>query len=194
MPSRFSITYALLWLERARQTSDGRNISFLRLIVPSGKAASLAYRIGALNPRLAMHVCELNSLEERIERVDPCGNGNVNSWLAPRRECENLKSRASGALEPILKHAPDAITAHAVPQEQEVVLRFRGLPFTNWKDGQVHFACDGSWEELTWASEARLKQLLVRRQNFRNPLASDTRHSLYRAHAERWMQSLVMQV
>jgi hypothetical protein len=42
-------------------------------------------------------------------------------------------------------------------------------------------------------SENRLRQLLTRLQNFRNPLASDTRHSLYRAYAERWMQSLVMQ-
>jgi hypothetical protein len=117
--------------------------------VPAGKAASLAHRIGALNPRLAIHVYELNLLHERIERVDPCGNGNINSWLVPRRESENLKNRASSALEPVIKQAPDAITAHAVPQEQGVVLRFRGLPFASWKDGQVHFGCEGTWEELS---------------------------------------------
>jgi hypothetical protein len=188
-----SLTYALLWLERARQTSGGKNVSFLRLIVPSGKAATLSHRLGSLNPALAIQVYELNSLNEHIERVDPCRDGNVSSWLVPRRESESLKRRAGGALEPIVRQVPDAITVHAIPQEQEVMLRFRGLPFANWKDGQVHFGLDGTWEDLTKASESRLKQLLLRLRNFRNPLASNGRHPLFRAHAERWMQSLVMQ-
>jgi hypothetical protein len=188
-----SLTYALLWLERARQTGGGNNISYLRLIVPAGKSAMLRHRIGALNPQLAIQVYELNAVDERIERVDPCSNGNMSSWLVPRRESENLKNRASGALEPIVKRAPEAITMHTLPQEQEVVLRFRGLPFASWKDGRVEFGCDGQCEELTRSSEGRLKQLLGRLQNFRNPLANDTRHPLYRAYPERWMQALVMQ-
>jgi hypothetical protein len=74
------------------------------------------------------------------------------------------------------------------------MMRFRGLPFASWKEGQVHFGSEGgTWEELTRASESRLRNLLIRLRNFRNPLASNTRHSLYRAYAERWLQSLVMQ-
>lgn len=187
-----SLTYALLWLQRARQSSGKGSVSFLRLILPAGKTASLSHRLAALNPQLAIQVYELNSLHERIERVDPCGNGNVNTWLVPRREAELLKSRASEALASILALSPEGMSMHAVPQEQEVVLRFRGLPFARWRDGRVYFGSGATWEELSGRNEDKLKRLVVHLQDFRRPLASDTRHPLYRAQAERWMQSLVM--
>jgi hypothetical protein len=168
-------------------------VSFLRLIFPEGKSGLLAHQLGALNPRLAMQIYELNSLHERLERVDPCRNGNVSSWLVPRRESELVKSCASEALAPIVALAPEAVSAHVVPQEQEVVLRFRGLPFAKWRDGRVYFGSDTEWQELSGGKENRLKQWVLKLQNFRNPLASNLQHPLYRAQAERWMQSLVMQ-
>ncbi len=188
-----SLTFALLWLERARQRGGQGNVSFLRLILPEGKSGLLAHQLGALNPRLAIQIYELNSLQETVERVDPCSNGNVNSWLVPRRESELLKGRANGALTPIVALAPEAISADAVPQEQEVVLRFRGLPFARWQDGRVYFGSDAVWEELCGGNENRLKQLVLSLRTFRNPLASNPRHPLYRAQAERWMQSMVKQ-
>ena len=130
-----SLTYALLWLERARQSAKKGFVSFLRLILPAGKAGALAHRLGALSLQLALQVYELNSLQERMERVDPCSNGNVNTWLVPRREADLLKSRANEALAPIVALSPEAITMHAVPQEQDVVLGFAGLAIARWKDG-----------------------------------------------------------
>jgi len=47
-------------------------------------------------------------------------------------------------------------------------------------------------EELNADNEVALKQFVLNLQNFRHPLASDTRHPLYRAQAERWMQMMVM--
>jgi len=188
-----SLTFALLWLERARQAGGHGNVSFLRLILPEGKSRLLAHQLGALNPRLAVQIYELNSLHERVERVDPCSNGNVSSWLVPQRESELLKGRASGALAPLVALAPEAVSAHVVPQEQEVVLRFRGLPFAKWKDGQVYFGSEADWEKLCRENEHEMKQLMLNLKNFRNPLASNPRHPLYRAQAERWMQSLVTQ-
>ena len=187
------LTYALLWLERARQTSGNGYVSFLRLILPEGKSGLLAHQLGALNPRLAIQIYELNSLNERVDRVEPCSNGNVNSWLVPRRESELLKSHASGDLAPIVAMAAEAVSAHVVPQEQEVVLRFRGLPFAKWKEGRVYFGSEGIWEELCSGNEHELKQLVLNLKNFRNPVASNLRHPLYRAQAEGWMQSMVMQ-
>src|SRR5208282_3868961 len=49
-----SLTFALLWLERARQAGGRRLVSFLRLILPQGKSGLLAHQLGALNPRLVM--------------------------------------------------------------------------------------------------------------------------------------------
>jgi hypothetical protein len=93
----------------------------------------------SLHPQLAIQICELNSLHEQITRLEPCADGNLNTWLIPRRESEILKSRASGMLAPIVAMQPEAISVHAIPQEQEVVLRFRGLMFARWSDGRVRF-------------------------------------------------------
>jgi len=188
-----SLTFALLWLERARQTGGHGHVSFLRLILPQGKCGLLAHQLGALHPQLVVQIYELNSLHERVEHVDPCGNGNVTSWLVPRRESELLKTRASEALAPIVALAPEAISTHVLPQEQEVVLRFRGLPFARWKDARVYFGGGADWEELSKGNDHRLSQLVLKLQNLRGPLASNLRHPFYRAHAERWMQSLAMQ-
>ena len=113
-------------------------------------------------------------------------------WV-PRRGAESVKHRASEALAPIVALAPEAVSAHVVPHEQEVVLRFRGLPFARWQDGRVYFGSDTEWEELRGENENRVKQWVLKLRNFRNPLTSNLRHPLYRAQAERWMQSLVMQ-
>lgn len=187
-----SITYALLWLERARQSHGHGNLSGLRLILPKGKAASLASRLWAIDTRLALQVYERDAQREILERVDPSANGNINAWLVPHRESQLLLDRAALAIAPVVALAPDAIRAHAAPQVQEVVLRFRGLPFARWADGQITFGMDGHWEELTASNEVALKQLVLNLENFRHPMASDMRHPLYRAQAERWMQTLVL--
>lgn len=186
-----SLTYALLWLGHARQSPARGLISFLRLILPAGTAGSFSDRLRALNPQLAIQVFEQNSLNEQITRVEPYADGNVNTRLFPRREVELLKSRANDALAPIVALVPEAISIHAVPQEEEVVLRLRGLTFARWQDGRVYFGIGTKMEELSSATENRLKRLVTQLHNFRSPLARDTRHPLYRAQAERWMQALV---
>ena len=186
-----SLTFALLWLERARG-SKGKPVSFLRLILPEGKASLLRHQLGSLDPRLAIQVYELNSLHEDIERVDPVSDGNVNTWLVPRRESELLLSKATSDLARIIAMAPEAISVHALVRESEAVLRFRGLPFARWKDGQIFFWRRSAWRELGLRTEQELQRLILDLRTFRNPLASDLRHSLYRVQAERWMQAMVM--
>jgi len=70
-------------------------------------------------------------------------------------------------------------------------LRFRGLAFARWHENKIFFGSDSTWEELRKKNEPALRQLIANLQNFRNPLASNVRHTLYRAQAERWMQTLV---
>jgi hypothetical protein len=188
-----SLTYALLWLERARQAGKKGAVSFLRLILPAGKSALLAHQLSALDARLAVQVYELNALNEQIERVDPRTNGNVSSWLLPPRECELLLDRVRDDLAPIVAMAPEAICAHAAPYQQEVVLRFLGLPFALWREGRVYFGNRATWKELSSKNQHELRKLLTSLKKFRNALASDLQHPLFRAHAERWMQAKVMQ-
>lgn len=112
-----SLTFALLWLERARG-SKGKPVSFLRLILPEGKASLLRHQLGSLDPRLAIQVYELSSLHEDIERVDPVSDGNVNTWLVPRRESEVLLSKATSDLARIIAMAPEAISVHALARKR----------------------------------------------------------------------------
>ncbi|HVM75446.1 MAG TPA: hypothetical protein VMT75_07370 [Candidatus Saccharimonadales bacterium] len=188
-----SLTYGLLWLDRARQAAANRNLSFLRLILPLGNSTALAHRLAALSPQLAVQVYELDLFDERIVRVEPCKNGNVSSWLVPRRESQLLLDRSEGALASIVASAPEAITRHAVPAEQEVALRFRGLAFARWSEKGTRFGITTAMEELTSATQHKLDKLVKYLKRFRDPGASDTRHALYRAQPERWMQSLIAQ-
>jgi hypothetical protein len=186
-----SLTYGLLWLEKSRQSAKRAALAVLRLILPKGKSAVLANRLRALDERFTIEVYELDSRRETLERVDPCATGNVSSWLVPRRETQLLLDRASSALAPLIALSPESIRAHASPHTQEVVLRFRGMAFARWHENKVFFGSDSTWAELRNKNEPALKQLIANLQNFRNPLASNVRHPLYRAQAERWMQTLV---
>ena len=188
-----SLTYGLLWLEKSRQSAKRAALATLRLILPKGKSAILANRLRALSERLAIEIFELDPRRETLERVDPCATGNVASWLVPRRETQLLLDRASSALAPLIALSPESIHAHASPHTQEVILRFRGLAFARWHENKIFFGSDSTWEELRSKNEPALKQLIANMQNFRNPLASNVRHALYRAQAERWMQTLVHQ-
>jgi len=188
-----SLTYGLLWLEKSRQSAKRAGLATLRLILPKGKSAIVANRLRALREGLAVEVYELDPLSETLNCVDPCANGNVASWLVPRREMQLLLDRASSALAPLIAFSPESIRAHATPHSQEVVLRFRGLAFARWQQNKIYFGSDSTWEELRNKNEPALKQLIANLQNFRSPLASNVRHALYRAQAERWMQTLVCQ-
>ncbi|HKM66826.1 MAG TPA: hypothetical protein VJX70_06640 [Candidatus Acidoferrum sp.] len=188
-----SLTYGLLWLERSRQSAKRGTLAALRLILPKGKAGMLANRLQALSQGAAVQIYELDALRETLEQVEPCASGNVASRLVPRRESQLLLDRATPALSPIMALSPDSIRAHALPHNQEVVLRFRGLAFARWHENKVYFGSDSTWAELRASNEHALKQLISNLQNFRNPLASNVRHTLYRAQAERWMQTLVCQ-
>ena len=92
----------------------------------------------------------------------------------------------------IMALAPEAVSVHALLREGEVVLRFHGLPFARWKDGRIFYWRRSAWRELGPRNEQGLQQLILDLKTVRNPLASDLRHSLYRAYAERWMQAMVM--
>ncbi len=188
-----SLTYGLLWLDRSRHATKRTTLNTLRLILPKGKSDVLANRLRAVDTRLALQVFELDFEREVLETVNPLASGNVASWLVPRREAQLLLDRANPVLAPIVAMAREAIRAHASPNTQEVLLRFRGLVFARWHENKIYFGSDGVWQELRPDTERALKQLVANLHNFRNPLAGNLRHPLYRAQAERWMQTLVCQ-
>jgi hypothetical protein len=87
--------------------------------------------------------------------------------------------------------APRAISLHPSAASKEVWLRFRGLPIATWDEGRVFFGIDERRDVLTATSRPALKRLLHDLEVYRHPLATDTRHPLYRAQPERWLEAIV---
>ena len=185
------LTFALLWLDRAQKSSRRGIVAGLRLVLSKGALGVVAHHLRSLNPRLNLEVYELDPVREILERVDPRSAGNLETWLVPRREAQSLLDRARPAIDPIVACASDAITVHPIVQSGEVWLRFRGLAFAHWDDGQVFFGTGDRPEKLGAASWPKLGRLLSDLEIHRHPLAANTRHSLYRLQPERWLESLV---
>jgi hypothetical protein len=102
-----------------------------------------------------------------------------------------LLDLAQAAISPIVNLAPQAISVHPLAQSREVWLRFRGLAFAHWQDGCVYFGTDDRTEKATSANWPALKRLVSDLGIHRHPLATDTRHALYRLQPERWLESIV---
>jgi hypothetical protein len=186
-----SLTFALLWLRHVRESSGREAIRCVRIILPKKACGTVAHRLAALDPRVGVELYEHDPALNILEKIDPRRAGNLDTWLVPHRESETLLKQARPALDAIIAMAPKAVTAHPAPQSREVWLRFRGLPFARWDEGRVFFGINDAREELTPASRPSLKRLRHELEVHRHPLASDTRHPLYRAQPERWLDSIV---
>jgi hypothetical protein len=186
-----SLTFALLWLERARQSSRRGTIAGLRLILPKGGTRVVAQRIGALRSQLTLELYECDPVREVLEKLDPRTAGNIDSWIVPQRETQSLLDRAAGDLARVLALAPRAISVRPSVASGEVWLRFRGLAIAKWDEGRVFFGTDEQSQELSQASWPACKKLVADLELHRYPLASDTRHKLYRSQAERWLEAII---
>jgi len=186
-----SLTFALLWLERLRGSSAVRgSIGELRVILPAKSSSGVAHLCGALGRNVSVRLFELDARSEVLEEVDIPAAGNLDSWLVPHREFAALLDRARPMLSPIVALAPRSITLHPV-QGRVIVLRFRGLPLAYWEEGQVFLSLGESRQAVAGDARKVLAPKIHELDSHRNPLASDTRHALYRAQPERWLESLI---
>jgi hypothetical protein len=185
-----SLTFALLWLERARKSCRGGPVG-VRIIVPKGIYGAILHRAAALHESLPLEIWEWDPCSETLRRIGPGAAANLDSRIVPNRETQLLWDRAYDALEPILRMEPRAITQHALVESREVWLRFRGIALARWADGRVYFGAGDPRQKLTRESQPALKCLVNELATYRHPLATDTHHALYRAQPERWLESLV---
>ena len=185
------LTFGLLWLDHLRSSTRIQgSVAGLRLILPSSGVRSVAHSCAALACSLGVRLFALDSRLEVLEEVNANEAGNVDSWLVPHRDFQNLLDRAQSTLAPIVALAPRHITLHPT-QSRAVILRFRGLQFAAWEDGQLFFLQGESLQLIRGDATALLKAKLHELELHRNPLATDTRHALYRAQPERWLEALV---
>jgi hypothetical protein len=186
-----SLTYGLLWLEHARKSARSNAVAGLRLILPKGDIAAIAHRLAALHPQINVELFVHDPALETVEKMDPRDAGNISTWLVSCKERQSLFDQARPALEPILALARKSISMHAGPHAREVILRFRGWTFARWKDGEISVYVKEGWEKIADSAESHLKKLVRHLETHRSPLSTDSRHALYRAQAERWLECMV---
>jgi uncharacterized protein (DUF2384 family) len=197
------LTFGLLWLDWCRNHVTRRVVAGLRLFFPeeSGDAAVqlTAHRLAALAPETRVELFTFDERAGRVTPLDACDRGNLQTWLAPHREFERLRTEARDVAERIVALAPDAID-HVVRispagAATDVLFRFRGLEFARWHAGQLTFPSalneaesHRAWRSGEWSELEALVQMLGQ---FRRADAADRNHLLYRAAPERWLERLV---
>jgi len=185
------LTFGLLWLDHVRSRKSRKPIGRLRLFFPEDTGSIISHRLKAVSPTTAVELYAYDAGTGRVRRVDPKDTGNLKTWLVPRREIEAVVSQARGAIEPICRLNPTAITAQPISGTSEVALRFRGLLFARWAQGTVFFGI-GTEKPLSSSSRPELERLVRELDRYRSPVSGSPRHRLYRAQPERWLQSLVV--
>jgi hypothetical protein len=193
------LTFGILWLDWTRSHAGKRAVEGLRLFLPEGSTRAVRERILALSPATRVEIYELSGPDARMQKMDPCDAGNLESWLTTRGQIEAAVAAARGAFARIRALSPDSsdvardLTARVVPRTHDVAFGFRGLEFAWFSPEGISFGTGDSRRRLTAATEPALERLLHQLDLHRSALAEETNHILYRAAPERWLETLIQE-
>jgi hypothetical protein len=185
------LTFGLIWLDRTRDRARGRSVRGLRLFLPRGTSAITAHRLTALASPQEIELYEYDPLHWRLRRIAISDAGNLATWLVPCREVDHALTIAMPEVERIKRLAPDAIRVAVTAPAQDIALRFRGMEFARWRQGMMWFGLGDHQQILTTERWSALEKLVHDLETNRHPLAADTKHRLYRAQPERWLETMV---
>ena len=185
------LTFGLIWLQQARDRAKRYSVYGLRLFLPRGSSSVTAHRMAALASPQEVELYEYEPVYWRVRRIARSNAGNLATWIVPRREIEQAIAAAMPLAERIRHLAPDAIRIGVAAATQEVTLRFRGLEFARWRMGAMWFGLTDHQRVLTPEKWGALETLVRQLETHRHPLASDTKHRLYRGQPERWLETMV---
>jgi hypothetical protein len=185
------LTFGLIWLDRVRDRPRRQPVRGLRLFLPRGTSVTTAHRLTALASPHEIELYEYDPLHWRMRRVAISDAGNLATWLVPRREVDQALATVLPEAERVRRLAPEAIQVGVAAPTQDVTLRFRGLEFARWRQGVMWFGLGDDQEMLTPERWPALEKLVRQLETYRHPLASATKHRLYRAQPERWLETMV---
>jgi hypothetical protein len=185
------ITFGLIWLQHTRDRARRYSVHGLRLFLPRGTSTVTAHRMAALASPQEVQLYEYEPPYWRVRRIARSNAGNLATWIVPRREIEQAIAAAMPLAERIQRLAPEAIKVGVAPASQEVTVRFRGLEIARWRLGAMWFGLGDHQDVLTPGKWPLLERLVEQLEMHRHALVSDTRHRLYRAQPERWLETMV---
>jgi len=193
------LAFAILWLAWTRDHSERHAVEGARIFVPAGSARYLRERVLGLSSAASTEIFEYDERGGPLRKVDPAEAGNLESWLIPRGEVETGLAAAIEsasrirALTALLAENPRRVTGIVLPHNGEVAFCFHGLAFARWSRDGIRFGLGDKLERLTSATEPAFEKLVRQLDLHRNSLAAGTKHSLYRAAPERWLETLVLE-
>lgn len=185
------LTFGLIWLQYMRDRARRSTIHGLRLFLPSGSSAVTAHRMAALAAPDQIELYEYDPVYWRLRKIARSNAGNLDTWIVARREIEQAIAGAMPVAERIQAMAPDAVHIGVAPASQDVTLRFRGLEFARWRQGEMWYGLGEHQEPLAPAKWPKLETLVQQLARHRHPAADDNKHRLYRAQPERWLETVV---
>jgi hypothetical protein len=186
-----ALSFALIWLEAVRQRPARRTVAGLRLFLPADCAAMTAFRLQAVHSPLPVELYEYEAAMREVRRVSVSDSGNIATRLTPRGEVERTLQAAKADLARIVALAPQ-IDQVVPPGSREVALRFRGLEFARWSAGRVLFGLTETRRELISGQWPALIRLVRRLEKGRDAQRGNSRDPLFRAQAERWLETLLL--
>ncbi len=182
------LTYALIWFDWNRRRYPERVWAGLRLFLPEGRSRTTANRLLYLVVPAELYAT--NEEEFACARVDPRDFGNLDTYLVPARQTEEIRAAESSALDRIRLLAPEEIEEVVNLGRPQLSLWFRGLEFARSAAGQVSFGVGGKEKPLTAKNFREVEALLERLRRERTPEGSPV-SSYYRMQPERWLESQV---
>jgi len=193
------LAFALLWLDWTRDHSAHHGVEGLRLFLPMGTSAPVCSRASALSSAARTEIYEFDQIDGRVEKMQPGEIGNLETSLTPHRELESMqlatRQAASRipALAPLLNEPRTRVRIRVLPGAREAALSFHGLEFARWSGGGLRFGLGDKLTPLTTSTAPALEKLARQLLLHRSSLPTDARHPLYRAAAERWLETLVLE-
>lgn len=188
------LSFALLWLDWTRQHTGRSPVQGLRIFLPEGRTRTTMERARALNPALALEVYEFSEHDPRFRRVEHSSQGNVESWLSPRRDAEITVAEAKLLIDSIRSLVPERaneIDVSVPSGTRDVCFRFRGLEFARRIDGRVYGGIGDGRTLSVAANSSEMAHLLGRLIQKRDCCTNELNDPLYRASPERWLETMV---
>lgn len=205
-----ALTFGILWLDAYRNSRFSQNrgevghptswVEGLHLFVPAGSSAVVRARMANLNRNAAKwSLFEFDEREDSVTEVDCSDRGNVATRLVHAPNETAVLERFTESIQRVQRILPNCEVA--VLSVAEISFRWRGLEFARARMGAEAVTFQ-SKQEVVFGVGPEERVLEERNWDFFSQLVTAVRntrhiygprqHALFRMHAERWLESLVV--
>ena len=196
-----ALTFGILWLHVCRERAATRLVvEGLKLVVPHGTASLIRERMAHLHRDAAKwHLYELDESHDDLLEIDCHDRGNLRTRLVHSTDPAAAYTRFADSIQRVLEILPEAEVA--VLSSAEIAFRLHGLEFARarlaqhpyaFRNGQEIAFGVGAEEHVLDSSNLAAFSEMAQRASMIRHRSGPRHHPLWRAHPERWLESLVL--